>query len=128
MSDGTDRDRVQAVLRRVGWNLTVTNSLTVGLVHQQKDPHPIILYDRELPQENWREAVSSFTRLTPRPCLVLLSRNTDKNLWDELIRCGGFDLLRTPVEPDALVRTVRAGWSIWFNHRSPSEPTVERCS
>jgi DNA-binding NtrC family response regulator len=113
MGEGPGRDALQVVFRDAGWKLVVADTSASAMARQQKEPLPIILYDRELTGRGWRQAVSHFSRLSPRPCVLLLSRSSDKNLWDELVRCGGFDLLRTPVDRDAVIRTVSAGWSIW---------------
>jgi DNA-binding NtrC family response regulator len=121
MGEGPGRDALQGVFRDAGWKLTVADTSASAIASQEKEPLPIILYERELTERGWRQAVSLFSRLSPRPCVVLLSRSSDKNLWDELVRCGGFDLLRTPVDRDAVVRTVRAGWSIWRSQHKPRQ-------
>lgn len=117
MGEGPGRDALQVVFRDAGWELVVADTAASAIARQEKEPLPIILYERELTEEGWRSAVSRFSRLSPRPCVVMLSRSSDKNLWDEFVRCGGFDLLRTPVDRDAVIRTVRAGWSIWRSRR-----------
>ena len=35
--------------------------------------------------------------------MILLSSNADPNLWDELQRAGGSDILRTPVTRNELL-------------------------
>jgi DNA-binding NtrC family response regulator len=117
--EGPGRESLQEVFREAGWKLAVAGNSASAIARQGKDPYPIILYEREMAERDWRQAVSIFSRLSPRPCVILLSRNSDKNLWDELVRCGGFDLLRTPVDRDTMTRTLRAGWSIWENQRIP---------
>lgn len=121
MGEGPGREALQVVFRDAGWKLAVADTSASAIARQKNDPLPIILYDRELAERGWRQAVSLFSRLSPRPCVVLLSPSSDKNLWDELVRCGGFDLLRTPVDRDAVIRTVRAGWSIWRNQHKPRQ-------
>ena len=119
MGAGPGRDALQGVFRDAGWKLVVADTPSSAFASQQKEPLPIILYERELTERGWRQVVAVFSRQSPRPCVVLLSRRSDKNLWDELVRCGGFDLLRTPIDRDAVLRTVRAGWSIWRNQHNP---------
>ena len=121
MGEGPGRDALQVVFRDAGWKLVVADSSASAMARQEKEPLPIILYDRELTDKGWRQAVSRFSRLSPRPCVLLLSRSSDKNLWDELVRCGGFDLLRTPIDRDAVIRTVGAGWSIWRSRYNPRQ-------
>jgi DNA-binding NtrC family response regulator len=115
MSDGPDRDALKAIFRDAGWRLTLMGDLASAIAGQERDRCPIILYERELAEKDWRPAVSIFSRLSPRPGVILLSRNSDKNLWDELVRCGGFDLLRTPLNGDVAVRTLKSAWAIWQN-------------
>jgi DNA-binding NtrC family response regulator len=109
------------VFHDAGCALAVAGNPESAIACQKKEHFPIILYERELTERDWRQVVSVFSRLSPRLCVILLSRNSDKNLWDELVRCGGFDLLRTPVDRDAVIRTLRAGWSIWQNQHTPQE-------
>jgi len=75
------------------------------------------LYERELNPHRWREAVSLFSRLSPRPYVILLSSSSDKNLWDELVRHGGSEILRTPIDGDAFKRAIRSAWSLWRNQQ-----------
>jgi hypothetical protein len=119
ISEGPGRESLREVFHEAGWKLAVAGNSASAIAKQKKDHFPIILYERELAERDWRQAVSIFSRLSPRPCVILLSRNSDKNLWDELVRCGGFDLLRTPVDRDTMIRTLRAGWSIWQNQHIP---------
>jgi DNA-binding NtrC family response regulator len=119
MGEGPGREALQVVFRDAMWRLAVADSAEQAIVRQQQEPLPIILYERELPERDWRQAVSSFSRLTPRPCVILLSRGYDQNLWDELVRCGGFDLLRIPIDRNAVIQTVSAGWAIWRRRTAP---------
>jgi len=116
MSEGPGRDALQMVFREAGWKLTIADPSAPSL-----DPHteclPIILYERELNPCHWREAVSLLSRLSPRPYVILLSSSSDKNLWDELARHGGSEILRTPIDRDAVMRAVNAGWSLWRNQQ-----------
>jgi DNA-binding NtrC family response regulator len=119
MSEGPGRKSLQELFHEAGWTLALAGNSASAISSQEKNHFPIILYERELAERDWRQAVSIFSRLSPRPCVILLSRNSDKNLWDELVRCGGFDVLRTPVDPDTVIRTLKAGWSIWKNRHIP---------
>ncbi len=113
VKEGTCRSELETIFHDAGWRLIVEHSIESALQLQRREPTPVVLYDRDLPDGCWREAVVSFSRLSPRPCLVLLAQRPDKNLWDEVVRCGGFDVLRMPVERDTVIRTVSAAWTIW---------------
>jgi DNA-binding NtrC family response regulator len=124
--NGPDRDTLQGVFRDAGWQLEVADTPAAAFASQQEKSMPIVLYERELTERGWCQAISVFSRQSPRPCLVLLSRTSDMNLWDELVRCGGFDLLRIPIDRDAVIRTVRAGWSVWKGQQSRRQPAAKK--
>ena len=98
---GPNRLLVQAISRDAGWTLTLSDTSPGLILGQSADLPPIIIYDREISPQNWREVVGALTRQSPRPYVILLSPNADANLWDELQRVGGSDILRTPVSRDA---------------------------
>jgi DNA-binding NtrC family response regulator len=128
MGAGPGRDALQGVFRDAGWQLVVADSPSSAFASQQREPLPLVLYERELTERGWRQIVSLFSRQSPRPCVVLMSRSSDRNLWEELVRCGGFDLLRIPVDRDAVIRTVRAGWFIWQNQHTQRQVAAQnRC-
>jgi CheY-like chemotaxis protein len=79
---------------------------------------PLILYDRDWPNAEWRTAVHSFATFTPRPCVILASRVADEYLWQELIRCGGHDLLAKPLRAEEVTRALKLAFSYWKNARA----------
>jgi DNA-binding NarL/FixJ family response regulator len=116
MAEGPGRDALQIVFREAGWRLTIAETSAPAL-DRRTEPPPIILYERELNPCHWRELVSRLSRLSPRPYVILLSSSFDTNLWDELVRHGGSEILRTPIDPDAVMRAVKSGWSLWRNQQ-----------
>jgi FixJ family two-component response regulator len=84
---------------------------------------PIVIYDRELSQYNWREIFGILTRQSPRPYMILLSPTADQNLWDELQRVGGCDILRAPVDRENLLGAVRRAWLLWHSQQKVRSPS-----
>ena len=115
--EGPDRDTLETVFGELEWPLTLANSTMCAIALKQRSAYPVVLYERERTQCDWREAVSFLSRLSPRPYVILLSSSYDKNLWDEFVRRGGFDILRTPVDRNSLVLAVTSGWRLWRNHQ-----------
>jgi len=115
MAKGPCRDVLQAAFHDAGWKLTITDTFAAAL-----DPlthrFPIIFYEREL-SERWREAVSLVSSQPARPYVILLSSSSGRNLWEELVRYGGSDVLRTPIGREAVLRAVKSGWSLWRNQQ-----------
>jgi len=101
MAEGPARAELEAVFHEAGWELAIG-----GVA-------PIVFYERESNPSGWHAAVCALSALSPRPYIVLLSKTADGNLWEELVSCGGSDVLRMPLERDAVLRAVKTGWSIW---------------
>ena len=79
---------------------------------------PVILYDRDWPNAEWRTTVQAFSSLPQRSCVILASRVADDYLWQELIRCGGHDLLAKPFRADDAARALKLAASFWTNARA----------
>jgi DNA-binding NtrC family response regulator len=117
---------LQAISRDTGWALTVSETppnLTSGY---QADVPPIVIYDRDLSPNHWREIVGVFTKKSPRPYVILLSPNADANLWDELQRVGGSDILRTPVNQGNMLWAVKRAWVLWRIQQHIRLPVSDR--
>ena len=113
VEEGPAREAVAEAARREGWVLEIADSLKAVQETQRAMRHAVVVYQRELPGIDWREAVSICAGMAGRPCVILLSRLADHNLWVELARHGGSDLLREPVEIQALGAAVHNAWSLW---------------
>ena len=122
MRPGPERDALQAIFREADWDLAIAESLSFALTSQKTHPFPIVLWERALLDCDWHKAVSVLSGLPPRPWVILLSGHSDKNLWDDLTGFGGSDILRTPLDKEAVVRAIRSGWFLWRHleqlHRS----------
>lgn len=113
MRPGPDRDTLQAIFRAADWTLTIAESFSCALTSQKANPFPIVLWQSELMDCDWHKTVSVLSGLPPRPWVILLSGHPDKNLWDDLVAFGGSDIVRTPLDPEAVVCAVRSGWFLW---------------
>jgi DNA-binding NtrC family response regulator len=82
---------------------------------------PVILYDRDWPGAEWRTAVQRLALTPHRACVILVSRVADDYLWQELIRCGGYDVLTKPLQADDATRVIRLALSYWQSSRGPAQ-------
>ena len=124
---GPNRLLLQTISRDAGWALTLSETAPGIAPGLQSDVPPIVIYDRELSPYDWREMMRVLAKKSPRPYVILLSPNADTNLWDELQRVGGSDILRTPINRDSVLRAVKRAWLLWRNQqqvRSPSQQSL----
>ena len=119
---GPIRPLVQAISRDAGWSLTLSDTSPGLVIGQNADLPPVIIYDREISPRNWREAIVALTSQSPRPYVILLSPNADTNLWDELQRAGGSDIVRTPVSHDHLLGALQRAWLLWQSQQQVRPP------
>ena len=79
---------------------------------------PVILYDRDWPNAEWRTSVQALASSPHRSCVILASRVADDYLWQELIRCGGYDLLAKPFRAEDVARALKLALSYWKTARA----------
>ncbi len=126
LAPGPDRSLLQATSRTFGWTLTLSDAPPHSLPGRHDALAPIVLYDRGLPSHNWRDVFCVLTKESPRPYAILLSHNVDQNLWDELQRVGGSDILRAPVTRDDLLWAVTRAWLLWRGQQKVRARQVTR--
>lgn len=115
LPDGSNRRMLEGIARESGWALTVSES--PDDVERLCDDSPILLYDGGPGASDWPQAVATLTRRTPRPYLILLAPQINSNLWEELQRVGGSDLLRLPLDRDHVTSAIKRAWQVWRNQQ-----------
>ena len=109
LPEGSDRSVLRQAADAAGMLLIVSD------VYPPACPEipPLVVLSRELPFHHWPDIIRELVRKSPRPYIVLLSPTVDGNLWDELQRAGGSDLLRTPLRREELIAVLRRGSQLW---------------
>ena len=74
---------------------------------------PVVVVDRDWPQAEWRAVVHSLASLPQRACVILISAVADEYLWQELVRCGGYDTLAKPLRAGEAARALKLALSYW---------------
>jgi hypothetical protein len=84
---------------------------------------PLIVYDGDgSGGDRWKEDFLTLRATPGSPCILLASRVFDHYLWEEVIRCGGFDVIAKSAAREQLIRTLRFAWfwkkSLWKRSQS----------
>jgi DNA-binding NarL/FixJ family response regulator len=74
----------------------------VGLMAEGR--FTVILCDRDLPVRDWRESIRELAQRSP--CVLLVSSVIDDSLWQEVVECGGYDIVRKPLEGEGVFRGI----------------------
>jgi DNA-binding NtrC family response regulator len=93
-------DPVARLCRRLRWRLKYAADLPTALMRLRDQSFEVVLYDQDLPNQNWRMAVTSLSTIAPWSSIVLLSPRGHPELWNEVIRRGGHDILCKPISEE----------------------------
>ena len=74
---------------------------------------PIVICDRDLPDGGWRRLLQETESLPSPPKFIVSSRFADEELWMDVLRAGGHDVLGTPFDAREAYRVVRFASEAW---------------
>jgi len=91
------------------WKWTIRRQ-TQPALSPDCDLPTIIILDADLADGNWKDALMSLRASANNQCVILASRVFDPYLWDEVVRCGGFDVIARSGEREHLASHLRFAW------------------
>ena len=108
-----DHSALRAIFSHSAWTLRGVASLKEALRWLERDPVPVVICNRELPDGDWRSLLRKSQSL-PRPARVLVAAATpDDRLWEEVGSAGGYDVLEIPFQPRDVFYSVHMAWESW---------------
>ena len=120
LAEDQDRSLMTDLCRRNHWEVFFATTREEAARALEKLKPQIILFDRDMAGQDWREFVIYFSAASPRACIILVSRVFDDYLWNELVSNGGYEVLRKPLREDEVSRTARMAWSYWSSASRPA--------
>jgi DNA-binding NarL/FixJ family response regulator len=103
-----DRILLERLGKQYDWELRFTNSPTEAFKWVSQNQFEIILCDRNQPGYPWREVMDCLAKSSPRSCILLISPVNDDYLWNDVLQWGGYDVLRRPLLPEAVLHSIGA--------------------
>jgi DNA-binding NtrC family response regulator len=131
-SDDNDGRLLVELGNRNGWQVVFAHKLCRARSALAEASVPIALCDRELLGSEWRSAIERLSAPPLRACVIVASGAVDTNLWKEVARKGGYEVLSKPLREDEVARAVRLARSYWNSPASTgkfleeSRQTVKR--
>ena len=119
---GPDAAALSEILRGSGWALSVAESLEEAAGLLAAEPACIVLLDRDLPEVDWRQAVRRLANDHSR--VILASFVADDYLWEEVIHCGGYDVIAKPFREDEVIHMIQFAWAA-LTKSLPSAPRTK---
>jgi len=120
---------LQQIASGYRWRISIVTSSKAAVDALNEQPTPLVICDRDLAEEDWREVLTRIAGLPQAVCVLLASRVVDDYLWRQVIRNHGYDVVSKPYQPEELRRAVTFAWS-WrgWAHRhyleAARKPTV----
>jgi len=115
-----------AALRQIAgsydWRISIVDSSDSAVALLKDQPTPLVICDRDLSGEIWRDVLVKIAGLPQAVCVLLASSVVDDYLWQQVIRHQGYDVIAKPFQPEELRRAVTFAWS-WrgWAYRHPNE-------
>lgn len=92
------------------WKLQTTTSIRSAVSALAKEGPHIVLCEKDLGNESWRDLLNQMTHLPDPPSLIVASRLADEYLWAEALNLGAYDVLAAPFDPAEVVRVLSSAW------------------
>jgi len=108
-----DRDALTHIAARERWDLHLAESCEDAHFTASQLSAPVIVFDRDWPGAGWRNVVQNLASAAHQPCVILSTSVADEYLWQELIGCGGYDMLAKPLRAEDAARVIKLALSYW---------------
>lgn len=124
LSEAADRSLIAETCRRHGWDVYFADDVEQARRLLAGADFQIVLLDRDVAGEKWRDAMTRLVIPSGAPCTLLISKVFDDYLLNEVVRNGGYDVLAKPLREQDVARAVRLAWSYWMsaNRRAAASP------
>jgi DNA-binding NtrC family response regulator len=113
---------LQQIAASYGWRISIVGSSDAAIALLKQQPTPVVICDRDLSDEAWRDVLAKIAALPQAVCVLLASSVIDDYLWHQVIQHNGYDVVVKPFRPEELRRAVTFAWS-WrgWAYRHPAE-------
>lgn len=91
---------------RTDWARTLNRAVELCRL---KSP-PIVIYDSNLPGVDWRHAFERLSALPGCPRILLAAPTIDEELWRNVLRSHGYDVVEREANSEQLERVFRFAW------------------
>ncbi len=101
---------VLSATRSCGWNAEWARSLKRALEICRSRLTPIVIYDRNLPDVDWRRALEQLSGATYDARILVAAPDVDEDLWRMVLHRHGYDVLARSASAEQLERELRFAW------------------
>jgi DNA-binding NtrC family response regulator len=99
-------DAIGRLCSRLKLELIYCASLPLALSKLQAANFDVVIIDQDLPHQNWGASVGVLAQVSPGSSILLLSTRRHPEIWNEVIRNGGHDMLEKPISEEGAESTI----------------------
>ncbi|MBZ5578295.1 MAG: response regulator [Acidobacteriia bacterium] len=121
----TDHAVLRELLDGTQWLLSEARTLGSALAMVRQNRIPLVVCERNLPPDTWKDLSDRLAILTNPPSLIVTSRHADDQLWVEALSSGAYDLLAKPFNAREFHRTLFQAWLRWQVQFETANPLLE---
>ena len=93
-----------------GWRAEWVRSVKRGVEICRSEYTPIVIYDRNLPNVDWRRALDQLSMAASTSRVLLAAPEVDEDLWRLVLRRHGYDVLARSADAEQLKRELGFAW------------------
>lgn len=93
-----------------GWTTEWARSMKRAVEICRSQLVPIVIYDRNLPDVDWRRALDQLNGASCDVRILLAAPEVDEDLWLTVLHRRGYDVLSRSADPEQLQRELRFAW------------------
>jgi len=120
LSDGSDQHVVKQFTDSNQWDLNAVSAVEDAAPSVGAEVSPVILLDRDLAGQDWRDTVRMLASHPSAPAVILVSHVVDQYLFTEVVHHGGYDVISKPLQVDELRRALGLAFTFWKNKSAKS--------
>ena len=95
-----------------GWYLIFAPNISAAVERSGTENVTVVLYDEDVASMSWQDGVRALLNAKRPVFLILLSSAMSEDRRAELVRMGGYDMVRKPVRLDTLARLINGCWAL----------------
>jgi DNA-binding NtrC family response regulator len=115
-----DHVSLQHIFDHSNWLLHKVSTCRAALAFACENDIAVVICERDLPDGDWKLALSEFDRLPLWPNLIVTSRLANDEFWAEVLNLGGYDVLAQPFDSNEVYRVVFLAWHERERRASPA--------
>ena len=108
---------LQSIFSRSNWTLNCVSSIKEGCSWMAREPVPVVICARELPDGNWESFLRKARRLPRPPRVLVASTLPDDQFWEDVGNADGYDILIIPFRDRDVFYSVHMAWQSWHRDR-----------